>query len=195
MIKNILDNLSKNFVTDYLMFFIGFFVVLSGPKLPKIFKDLFLNKIFKVIFLVLIAYKSKNNMKLSIMLTLFYLVVIDKINSNNNVEKFSNRFPVFKEKFATKKQYKFKDSDNYLQKYCSINTDMDKLHYPLCCVYTKDRLNNKDSEFNPNILKETLRIDENNWLSNKDDNTLKEKFIKSQNLYDSVKKCFPDEFK
>ena len=35
----------------------------------------------------------------------------------------------------------------------------------------------------------------NNWLSNKDNNTLKEKFIKSQNLYDSVKKCFPDEFK
>jgi hypothetical protein len=195
MIKNILDNLSKNFVTDYLMFFIGFFVVLSGPKLPKIFKDLFSNKFFKVIFLVLIAYKSRTNMKLSIMLTLFYLVVIDKINTNNNLEKFSNRFPVFKEKFATKKQFKFKDSDNYLQKYCKINTDMNKLHYPLCCVYTKNRLDKKNSEFNPKKVKEKLKTDEDNWLSDRGNKELKDKFIKSQNLYDSVKKCFPNEFK
>ena len=104
MLKNILNNFTKNIVTDYLMFFIAFFIVLSGPKLPKIFKDLFRNKFFKVIFLIIIIYKSKTNKKLSIMLTLFYLVIIDRVNMDDNIEKFSNRFPfLVKEKFSTKK--------------------------------------------------------------------------------------------
>lgn len=197
MLKNILNNFSKKIVTDYLMFFIAFFIVLSGPKLPKVFKDLFNNKIFKVIFLILIVYKSKSNTKLSIMLTLFYLVIINRLNSDDNIEKFNNRFPIFKEKFTEKKKYKFKDSDNLIQKYC-VNrlddTDIKKVHYPFCCVYSKNRLDDKDSIYNPKKITENVKLNETNWLKNNKDETLKKKYIASQNIYDIVKKCFPKEF-
>lgn len=197
MFENLLSNLTSfftegDFITEYLTFFIFLFAILAGPRLPNFFKDLFDNIIFKFIFLFFVFYKSKNNIRLALMLSLFYQLIMTRIKFNQNFEKFDNRFPHFKqkdillkEKFSDKK-FSFIDSDNLLQKYCNNNDDI------ICCQYTRIRMKD-DKVFDPEFVKKELKDKKEEYQKNLDDKVLDELTILKSN-YTQLKKCFPKEF-
>lgn len=71
---------------------VGLFLVLYGglakPKLPRFIRNLFENPIFRVIILALIMYRGNKDPQLSIMLSVGFTMVMNKLNEEKIKEEF-----------------------------------------------------------------------------------------------------------
>ena len=71
---------------------VGLFLVLYGglakPKLPRFIRNLFENLIFRVIILALIMYRGNKDPQLSIMLSVGFTMVMNKLNEEKIKEEF-----------------------------------------------------------------------------------------------------------
>ncbi len=88
--NGLLEPLFKNkrmavIVTFFLVFYGG----AAGPKLPSFIIELFENPIFRVFILSLIVYKGNSNPMLSIMIAVFFTLMMDMINKQRLFEKFT----------------------------------------------------------------------------------------------------------
>ena len=73
-------------ITMFLVFYGGF----AGPDLPEIILNLFNNPVFWVFILSLIAYKGNNDPKLSILVSICFVVSMDILNKKKLFENFYN---------------------------------------------------------------------------------------------------------
>jgi hypothetical protein len=90
-----------------LLVLLGLFFVVS-PKIPDTIRLLYNNVIFRIMIILLIIFLSVHDYQLAIMVTIVYLLTLQKLNTNENFENNqsnqSNRINNFIErikKFAT----------------------------------------------------------------------------------------------
>lgn len=97
-------------ITMFLVFYGG----LAGPDLPEIILNLFNNPVFRVFILSLIAYKGNNDPKLSILVSICFVVSMDILNKKKLFENFSNDTKMLKsiEKFSENEDPHFYDLTN-----------------------------------------------------------------------------------
>lgn len=88
----VLKNLFSNNRTSVLLsMFLVFYGGLAGPKLSNSITELFKNPVFRIFILSLIVYKSNNDPRLSILISLIFVLVLDNINKIKIFENFTNK--------------------------------------------------------------------------------------------------------
>lgn len=75
-------------VTMFLVFYGG----LAAPELPDLISSLFENPIFRVFILSIIVFKGNKTPQLSIMISLCYILILDKITKKKTSESFKELF-------------------------------------------------------------------------------------------------------
>ena len=83
----------KKVLNLFLILFLTIYGPRLHPKLPNYLKELFLNKYFKVIIILLIAYMSSKNIKTAILIAIIYCLLV----SFTELESFKNH--LFQENF------------------------------------------------------------------------------------------------
>jgi hypothetical protein len=81
----------------FLAMFLGLYGPRLSPKLPKVITDLFGNKIFRFVFLLLIVYMSNNNLQMALIITIAFLLLTSYSTNQNIEEFFENKY---KENFS-----------------------------------------------------------------------------------------------
>ena len=88
-------NPEKILQNTYMSAILSLFLVMYGPrlqpKLPDSVKNVFENRIFRGLVIFLINYLSSNNIQLSIVITLVFLVTMNLIHNETIIEKLQNR--------------------------------------------------------------------------------------------------------
>ena len=79
---------NNKYVSTILTTFLVVYGSNAAPKLPGIFKILFLNPVFKVIFLSLLAYSVNSDPKLSILLAIIFTIILTLVNK---ILKYKNK--------------------------------------------------------------------------------------------------------
>jgi len=71
---------------------VGLFLVLYGglakPKLPRFIRSMFENPVFRVVILALIMYRGNKDPQLSLMLSVGFVMVMNKLNEEKIKEEF-----------------------------------------------------------------------------------------------------------
>lgn len=80
---------NNKYVSTILTTFVVMYGSTAAPKLPGIFKMLFSNPIFKVLFLALIAYSVNRDPKLSVLLAIIFTITITILGQPFFLEGFS----------------------------------------------------------------------------------------------------------
>ena len=86
MIDNILND---NMINIILIIFVAVFQCILLPKLPPQMLSFADNIVFKVVVLTLIAFMANRNLRLSILIAVLFLLILN-IANNNNIEKYCN---------------------------------------------------------------------------------------------------------
>ena len=106
----------------YVVAFLVLFIFMYGPKLhptlPDSIRNLFNNKVFKILILFLIVYLSNRDLSLSLTLIIIYIVLNQVINYVRSVENFVtiNGLPV-----SNCTNYNKEDIEKYGTIYYPIN--------------------------------------------------------------------------
>jgi len=82
--KNVLNS---PYFYGFLAMFLGLYGPRLSPKLPKSVTDLFENKVFRFVFLLLIVYMSNNNLQMALIITIAFLL-LTSYSENQKVEEF-----------------------------------------------------------------------------------------------------------
>ena len=82
--KNVLKS---PYFYGFLAMFLGLYGPRLSPKLPKSVTDLFENKVFRFVFLLLIVYMSNNNLQMALIITIAFLL-LTSYSENQKVEEF-----------------------------------------------------------------------------------------------------------
>ncbi len=80
------NNLLGTFISMSLILYGG----LAGPKLPKVFKDLFEKDYFKFFILSLVAYSSTRDFKVSLLLAFAFIFSVSMFDNKQLREQFSD---------------------------------------------------------------------------------------------------------
>ena len=86
MVDNILND---NMINIILIIFVTVFQCILLPKLPPQMLSFADNIVFKVVVLTLIAFMANRNLRLSILIAVLFLLILN-IANNNNIEKYCN---------------------------------------------------------------------------------------------------------
>ena len=86
MVDNILND---NMINIILIIFVTVFQCILLPKLPQQMLSFADNIVFKVVVLTLIAFMANRNLRLSILIAVLFLLILN-IANNNNIEKYCN---------------------------------------------------------------------------------------------------------
>lgn len=113
MVKKILNNFlnileNNEYVILYLTSLIILYVCFLDKKIPSFVENIFKNKIFKMIAILLILFRAQNNTFMSIMFTLAFLITIDKSSVNKTLNMKTVKAK--KENFSSEKKYTKKDT-------------------------------------------------------------------------------------
>lgn len=85
--------------------FITMFVLYAsflGPKLPPFIEPLLRNPLFRIVVLFLLVVRGNSNPMLSIVVVIAFMLSIDVLNTQSQIEKFTNR-KIRIEKFRNEK--------------------------------------------------------------------------------------------
>ena len=83
------DILNDNMINIILVIFLMVFQCILLPKLPPQMVSFADNIVFKVAILTLIAFMANRNLRLSILIAVLFLLVLN-IANNNNIENYTN---------------------------------------------------------------------------------------------------------
>ena len=84
---------NNKYVSTILSTFLVVYGAMAAPKLPKLLRNLFKNPIFKIIFLSLIAYSVNKDPKLSVLLSIVFVIVLSLIGEQEFFEGFADHDP------------------------------------------------------------------------------------------------------
>ena len=85
--KDFKNVLNSPYFYGFLAMFLGLYGPRLSPKLPKSITDLFENKVFRFVFLLLIVYMSNNNLQMALIITIAFLL-LTSYSENQKVEEF-----------------------------------------------------------------------------------------------------------
>lgn len=92
-INSVDKTLEKIFNSDrlsvLLVMFLVFYGGLAGPYLPTFILRLFDNPVFRIFILSLIVYKGNNDPKLSLMISIIFIITMDILNKKKLFERFT----------------------------------------------------------------------------------------------------------
>tara|TARA_Y100000389_G_C17436516_1_gene505878 strand:+ start:1015 stop:1485 length:471 start_codon:yes stop_codon:yes gene_type:complete len=88
-LKIVDDILNDNIINIILVIFVVIFQCVLLPKLPSQMLSFADNIIFKVVILTLIAFMANRNLRLSILIAVLFLLILN-IANNNNIETYCN---------------------------------------------------------------------------------------------------------
>ena len=81
LVKSNLDNiLSNKYVFTFLSLFLVLYGGLAKPAMPKVVVKLFDNKIFRIIYMAMIVYMSKQDIKFAIMMAVAFSITMELVN-------------------------------------------------------------------------------------------------------------------
>jgi hypothetical protein len=83
--------LSSKILNFFLYMIILWFVLSLNTNPPKIIRKVFSNSTVRILILLIIFYKSQNDMKISITLTIIYLIIQIGL-SNHKIKKIREKF-------------------------------------------------------------------------------------------------------
>lgn len=113
MVKKILNNFlnvleNNEYVILYITSLIILYVCFLDKKIPSFMENIFKNKIFKMVAILLILLRAQNNTFMSIMFTLAFLITIDKSSVNKTINMKTVKHK--KENFSSEKKYTKEDA-------------------------------------------------------------------------------------
>jgi hypothetical protein len=220
MVKKILNNFlnileNNEYVILYLTSLIILYICFLDKKIPTFVENIFKNKIFKMIAILLILFRAQNNTFMSIMFTLAFLITIDKSSVNKTINMKSSEPK--KENFSSNKKYTKEDTSykNLINKLVKMKEHftqdtITKKYTVLDCSNTgntwstfdkdiegegEDRLlhyqyrctNNKDGALNPENLLEDIEE-----LDNRGKTRLRDGEINRYNIFRKLFKDYKD---
>lgn len=83
--------LSSKILNFFLYMIILWFVLTSNTNPPKIIRKVFSNSTVRIFILLIIFYKSQNDLKMSITLAIIYLIIQIGV-SNHKIKKIREKF-------------------------------------------------------------------------------------------------------
>jgi hypothetical protein len=90
---------NENIIYTIIVLFLVLYGKISRPKLPVVLKRFLQSDIGRIIILAIIAYQSNNNFKLSVIMSIGFIFILNFIlqeeteESYNNLEKFTEFYP------------------------------------------------------------------------------------------------------
>lgn len=85
-----MDQLNNPYVTAVLAIFLGLYVSIISPPLPEFVRKLFLNPIFRVVFLsMLLVYKFNEVPTVAFTIALVFVITMKMLNDQEIKENFS----------------------------------------------------------------------------------------------------------
>ncbi len=91
LVKSNLDNiLSNKYVFTFLSLFLVLYGGLAKPAMPKVVVKLFDNKIFRIIYMAMIVYMSKQDIKFAIMMAVAFSITMELVNQTKFLEGMAN---------------------------------------------------------------------------------------------------------
>ena len=153
MVKKNLNNFFNFFENnEYFIIYITSIVILHicfmDNKIPNFIEILFKNKIFKMVSIILLIMRASNNTMIPIMLTLLFLITLDK-SSMNKLNK-------------TKEQFTKNNNNNN-------NIDKTEKDYDISYKNLLSKLENLKENFSQNMETRDLNKCPNKWERIKDD--------------------------
>ncbi len=79
---------TNKYVLPVVSLFLGLYVALARPKLPKYIERLFENPVFRLVVISYILYRGNNDPQLSLMIAAAFLITMHMINKQK-IDKFS----------------------------------------------------------------------------------------------------------
>jgi predicted PurR-regulated permease PerM len=89
-VENSIGNIGNNIVYLLVSLFLIFYITLDTPILPHFIIKLFSNILFRLIIILYILYNTNHDLKLSVLLTCGFLLIMYLINKQLVKEMFSN---------------------------------------------------------------------------------------------------------
>lgn len=83
---------TNKYVLPVVSLFLGLYVALARPKLPKYIERLFENPVFRLVVISYILYRGNNDPQLSLMIAAAFLITMHMIN-RQKIDKFSGYTP------------------------------------------------------------------------------------------------------
>jgi len=88
-VENSIGNIENNIVYLLVLLFLIFYVTLDMQKLPHFIIKLFSNRLFRLIIILYILYKTNSDLKLSVLVTSGFLLIMYLINKQIVKEMFT----------------------------------------------------------------------------------------------------------
>ena len=121
-------NLFEN--NEYFIIYISSIIILHvcfmGNKIPNFIETLFKNKIFKMIAIILLIMRASNNNMIPIMLTLLFLITLDK-SSMNQLNKTKEQFEKTSNNTNNNENKNFKNENEYDISYKNLLEKLEKI--------------------------------------------------------------------
>ena len=89
-VENSIGHIGNNIVYLLVSLFLIFYITLDTPILPHFIIKLFSNILFRLIIILYILYKTNHDLKLSVLVTSGFLLIMYLINKQLVKEMFSN---------------------------------------------------------------------------------------------------------
>ena len=155
--KDLKNVLNSPFFYGFLAMFLGLYGPRLSPKLPKSITDLFENKVFRFVFLLLIVYMANNNLQMALIITIAFLLLtsysdnqkVEEFFENKHKENFSDFNAItefYNEEFDNEEHFKNFDQPEEFDKMPPIPSDQEAFN-------TSDFNHNKDEEFASSMTK------------------------------------------